>query len=292
MKNPLMAAILVAMFVLLLSGIVSAQVGGPGDYPQQFYGYVTINGAPAPDRMLISAKFEGKDVGGTLTSGGNYNLIINMKEQDEGKAIYFYVQNVNINIQSVYQSGGSVKLDLSANIAAPPASGGSTGGSSGGSGGSSGGSTGGSSGSSGTCTESWICTDWLDCTNGIQKRVCADVNRCNTTVSKPAERQDCVVPKVCEPGSTKCENGVVSTCSGLGTTWLESQICEAGCNGNVCKQAQAGSAELSAQGANPLSGMLTLEDSWPYWIVVIVVIVILAWFFLFRKKGKPADEKK
>jgi hypothetical protein len=123
----------------------------------------------------------------------------------------------------------------------------------------------------------------------VQKRVCADVNRCNTTLIKPVESQSCTVPKVCEPGSTKCVNGIVSTCSGLGTTWLESQICEAGCEGNVYKQTLAESGP-SAQGGNPLTGMFSLEESWPYWIVIIVLIVILAWFFLLRKK-KPADKK-
>ena len=277
MKNFHVASLSLGIVFMLFAGMVASQ---PIDkFPEQFYGTVTINGAPAADGVLVSVKFEGKDVGGTPTPGGNYNIIISMKESDEGEAISFYVQNVNTGIQSIFQGGNSVQLDLSATIAAPPASGG---GSSGGGGGSSGGGSGGS----GVCTESWICTDWTDCSNYVQKRVCADVNQCNTTASKPVESQECTMPVVCEAGSTKCENGIMSTCSGLGTTWLQSQICEAGCEGNVCKQAQAG---LEGSGtASAFTGLFLFEQSaWPYWIVLIVVIiVILGWYFLGRGKKK------
>ena len=262
-------------FVFILSVIAAAQ---PINYfPEQFYGAVTINGAPAPDGMLVSAKFEGKDVGGTLTSGGNYNLIIAMKESDEGQAVYFYVQNVNTGIQSTFQSGSSVRFDLSATIAMPPPSGGG-GGSSGGGGGGFGG--------SGTCTESWICTDWNECSNYVQKRVCADVNRCNTTVSKPVESQDCVMPVICQAGQKVCSGDNLMVCSALGTTWIEEKTCQTGCSNGACNEDLA-AAGPAAAGLGAGTGLFLLEPSaWPYWIVIIVIIVILVWFFLLRKKGK------
>ncbi|MEM2963761.1 MAG: hypothetical protein QXN01_04680, partial [Candidatus Anstonellales archaeon] len=114
MKDKFLGFSVVSIF-FVLSVIAAAQ---PINYfPQQFYGTVTINGAPAPDGVLVSAKFEGKDVGGTLTSGGRYNLIIAMKQEDEGQSLSFYVQNVNTGIQSTYNGGASVRLDLSASIA-------------------------------------------------------------------------------------------------------------------------------------------------------------------------------
>jgi len=266
-----------AILILFLSGIAAAQ---PSEKPQQFYGTVIVNGAPASDGILVSAKFNGKDVGGALTSGGNYNLIIAMNENDEGQIVSFYVQNVNTGIQSTFQGGSSTELDLSVTITppAPPAGGG---------GGSSGGGGGGSSGGgSAGCTESWICTDWLDCANGIQKRVCADVNRCNTTVSKPIEQQDCVIPVICQAGQKVCTGDKLMVCSALGTTWIEEKTCEKGCSNGACGEDLA-AAGPAAQGGVAAMGFFLLEASaWPYWIVIIIVIVILGWYFLRRGKKK------
>jgi hypothetical protein len=275
MKKQLLLAGTVVSVAFVLSAIAAAQ---PINYfTEQFYGTVTINGVSAPDGVLVSAKFEGKDVGGTLTSGGNYNLIIAMKEADEGQTVYFYVQNVDTTLQSVFEGGSSVRIDLSATIATPPPSGG--GGGTGGGGSSGGGGGGGSAG----CTESWICTDWNECSNYVQKRVCADVNRCNTTVSKPIEKQDCVMPVVCQAGEKACTGNKLMVCSTLGTTWIEQQTCENGCSNGACIELQAAAGPLA--GAAGLTGFFLLEPSaWPYWIVIIVIIVILAWFFLLRKK--------
>ncbi len=43
----------------------------------------------------------------------------------------------------------------------------------------------------GTCSESWSCTDWSACSDGIQTRTCTDLNSCGTANSKPAESQSC-----------------------------------------------------------------------------------------------------
>ena len=280
MKRHFQAFSMAAILIVFLSGIATAQ---PSEKPQQFYGTVTVNGAPAPDGMLVSAKFNGKDVGGTLTSGGNYNLIIAMNENDEGQAVSFYVQNVNTGIQSTFQGGSYVRLDLSATIATPPPSGG--GGSTGG--GSSGGGSGGGGGS-GTCTESWICTDWTECSNYVQKRVCADVNRCGTNSSKPVESQDCTMPIVCQAGQKVCTGDKLMVCSALGTTWIEEKTCQQGCSNGVCNEdlAAAGPA-LAGLGAG--TGLFLLEPSaWPYWLAVVVLAALLVWFFLRRRK-RPAE---
>ena len=43
------------------------------------------------------------------------------------------------------------------------------------------------------CQEVWTCTDWSACQNGIQTRICNDVNNCGTTAKKPILSQSCVV---------------------------------------------------------------------------------------------------
>jgi hypothetical protein len=41
------------------------------------------------------------------------------------------------------------------------------------------------------CSESWFCTDWSDCRDGLQNRGCLDLNKCTTTFKKPAAQQTC-----------------------------------------------------------------------------------------------------
>jgi hypothetical protein len=52
-----------------------------------------------------------------------------------------------------------------------------------------------------TCTESWICLSWSECSEqGTQIRSCVDSNSCGTTTNKPEESQSCTYePSVEEP---------------------------------------------------------------------------------------------
>jgi hypothetical protein len=64
--------------------------------------------------------------------------------------------------------------------------------------------SGGGSGSSSsiiTCTENWICSLWLNCTAGTQKRNCTDSKNCGTNVSKPKESLSCKLPAAQAPAS-------------------------------------------------------------------------------------------
>ena len=87
-----------ATFVLFvfIAGSAYAQVSY---FPQQFYGSVTINGVPAPDGVLVSAKHDGYDVAGGLTEGGKYGygrpaFVVALHSSYEGDTLEFYVQNV------------------------------------------------------------------------------------------------------------------------------------------------------------------------------------------------------
>ncbi len=42
-----------------------------------------------------------------------------------------------------------------------------------------------------SCTEKWSCSKWTSCTQGLQTRVCQDLQRCSTTVLRPAVSFDC-----------------------------------------------------------------------------------------------------
>jgi len=44
-----------------------------------------------------------------------------------------------------------------------------------------------------TCEESWSCTDWGQCVDRTQRRICTDSNSCGTTFNKPAESRMCAV---------------------------------------------------------------------------------------------------
>jgi hypothetical protein len=56
-----------------------------------------------------------------------------------------------------------------------------------------GGSGGGGGGGGGRiiCTPSWICTDWTECSAGIQTRTCTDANRCGTMTGMPETSRTC-----------------------------------------------------------------------------------------------------
>jgi hypothetical protein len=43
-----------------------------------------------------------------------------------------------------------------------------------------------------TCSESWTCTAFGDCVDGIETRACSDSNRCGTERAKPEESQSCI----------------------------------------------------------------------------------------------------
>ena len=43
-----------------------------------------------------------------------------------------------------------------------------------------------------SCKEEWSCTQWSECTDGIQMRECVDKNFCESNDNKPEETRECV----------------------------------------------------------------------------------------------------
>ncbi len=104
------------IFFLLISGLAYAQ--GPG-IPHQFYGYVTINGAPA-DGAGIVAKINGVERASTTSINGNYGFNPNIFYVPDpnslfaGKTIEFFLNGNPVNEPSVtFENGKTTRLDLS-----------------------------------------------------------------------------------------------------------------------------------------------------------------------------------
>ncbi len=78
------------------------------------------------------------------------------------------------------------------------------------------------------CVEEWDCTDWGDCIEGNQTRVCTDLTKCGTQKNKPAERQECEVIVSCEEqnGSICTENQL---CNGEITNSTDGDCCVGEC---------------------------------------------------------------
>jgi len=67
-------------------------------------------------------------------------------------------------------------------------------------GGASSGGGGGGGGPSTGCRETWTCTDWGACVNGVMLRSCSDANSCGTTLKKPTDLEMCTASGNCFDG--------------------------------------------------------------------------------------------
>jgi len=113
-----------------------------------------------------------------------------------------------------------------------------------------------------SCEEDWTCTDWSECINGEQSRVCEDSNECGTTFKKPAQGQACEIYEagiVCNDGDMVCEEDRVLEC--FAGQWRSVETCEFGCFEGVCNS--GGITGFIA--ANPLAS---------YGIIVLIIVIL------------------
>ncbi len=140
--------------VCLIAVPAAAAIAQPGMPPQAFWGNLTINAQPAQAGISVEARGEGVLVGGggnplVTAQVGLYGgellfdpkLVVQGNIQP-GTVISFYVNGQKANQTAVWQSGTTVRLDLTVTIAAGGGTGGGGGGGAGG-GGSAGGGGGG-----------------------------------------------------------------------------------------------------------------------------------------------------
>ncbi len=198
---------MIVLALFLVIDITTAQLG----IPHQFWGSITdSNGNPAHDGELVIARMNGQDVSATTTKDGYYGYkpifyVQDPKNNRDGKLIEFYIRNVKV-AESIFQNGGTDELNLISTAGfsvAPPVNEGSSGNSGGSSGGGSIIDKSTSSKNDSTeltkievCEEKWECSDWLDCSGSVQKKVCTDLNNCGTTNNKPEESKECLNDEV------------------------------------------------------------------------------------------------
>jgi len=162
------------------------------------------------------------------------------------------------------------------------------------------------------CEENWTCTEWSECVDGEQNKVCTDLNQCGTNESKPAETQECEVEAVedeveCEADEKICDDNQILTCSTEGK-FIVVETCEFGCFEGECMlegfEIPEGTEGVT-QPSNPImdffntilgffgggevTGAVTAEEQaegsvWPLFGVMILIMVIIALivFWKFR----------
>ena len=84
------------------------------------------------------------------------------------------------------------------------------------------------------CTNNWSCTEWNLCSNGVQTRVCTDLNNCERKEAKPDEERSCVVG-LCIDGSSygSCSDVKPLLCKSGGALTEDCSTC--GCpEGETC----------------------------------------------------------
>lgn len=255
--------------------------------PHQFFGSVAINGAPAHDGKVIVAKIQGVEVGAAIAKNGRYGFdpifyIEDPNSNRNGKTIEFFVDGVR-TASATFENGKSTKLDFSITRQVQngpktnekekfpvdnksPTSGGSQ--------------------QSGVCVENWKCTDWFDCFNGEQERLCIDENECETDRQKPAEKRECI--SVSNPSCVEdWECGEWGPCdSGLQARWCEDKQ---GCSTENNKpQTERMCDGIEAAAQKPQFTGLVTQYSLSTILGMISLLLIVAIIALSRKRGAQA----
>ncbi|MDF2956084.1 MAG: PKD repeat domain protein [Candidatus Alkanophagales archaeon MCA70_species_2] len=124
MRHAIFVLAVVVLVATAAASITTAQQ--PPALPCQFYGNVTIDGAPAPVGTEIVAKIDGEVRGNiTVVEEGKYGgshaqkLIVVGNMSDEGKNITFYVDGIKAEQTAAWHSGGIFTLDISAKTQMP-----------------------------------------------------------------------------------------------------------------------------------------------------------------------------
>lgn len=229
MKRLLWAGI----FIFYITIFVHAQPGPGSSAPIGFFGDIELNGAPAKDGILVTAKIYNQDVESDTTKNGGYGYDLKFdvpnNDDNEGKTIRFFIQGFDTEESSIFSYESppyQLDLDLSGDLfcgdnlcgssesctscssdcgtcppASVPASGSTSSGGDSGGGSGGGGGGGGGGGFTYVCNQDWECTAWSSCANDLQTRQCefvkvsqhAQTSPCATQDSPPATSQKCQI---------------------------------------------------------------------------------------------------
>jgi hypothetical protein len=194
------------LLVFLISGIFAEDASAIGDW----WGKVTVDGVENNAGAVVRAYINGIEVASANVGqyASKYYLI--HVGGITGNNVLFRVNNIDAT--TVAWTNEDHRLDLT--VTSPSSGGGSSGG------GSSGGGGGGSRTIPADCYENWQCTDWSDCTVGVQTRQCNDISECDTEVNKPLLSQSCEVDSTAKNnanGFLGITGGVINNLTRSGT---------------------------------------------------------------------------
>jgi len=273
-----MKKIILFMTLLLAISMVSAQPSLQP--PHLFYGNVVVNGQSASDGVLVTAKIGNSDVGFDTIEDGFYTIVVQDPYGDRvGEEVKFFIGGKYTEESGIFSNEISAKTNVDLDIDGELYCGDyicsdsescsscsedcseceSSSSSSGGGGG------GGSGGPSivvqyTDCEPDWECTDWLDCTTGIQKRACIDANKCEEDTSMPETERECEIPKELKSEDNEFQNEPFDD---KNVDLLEDEK-------------PKGLAAITGAVIN--SGSVSV-------ISIVVVLVLIALFLVFRKRN-------
>ena len=126
------------------------------------------------------------------------------------------------------------------------------------------------------CEPNWTCSEWSECVDDKQTRVCTDENSCGDESDKPAEEQECTLD-----GS--------NTSKGAGTETIN-ETAENSTDGETIENEISGSTPLIGAG---ITGLVLDGIGQPITIagIVVVVLLIIA-FVVWKKFYKPSFESE
>jgi hypothetical protein len=112
------------------------------------------------------------------------------------------------------------------------------------------------------CTASWSCTNWGDCTNGIQRRDCTCSCADNNCAGDSSESKPCPVPGGNQTGPTGAASGV-----------------------------QGGQPSGGSQSLPELEKPKPQSDSSIWLYLGVVLVILLGALLLWRNSRKPRKRK-
>ncbi len=300
MKSHMMLGLVACL--LAMATIVAAVPG----VPHQFFGYVTVEGQPAPNGIEIIVKIGNEIVGTAVTSGGTYGMgsdpfyIEDPDSNRDGDLLEFYINDVK-KAEMTFKNGYSTYLNLtfesfcgdslcgsgetcsscSTDCGACPAPSNPP---SGGGGGGGGGSY--TPPSEPACEPEWECTAWSDCADNLQNRQCQDTNQCGIEDDRPQESQPCSGPEVtgCTPGARLCFDNELMECSQT-KEWTLIEDCPEGCGQGQCLEIQENVAAQNQASQDLFTGLVS--DSGQLTIIggiAAAIIVVLILFFVLKRR--------
>ena len=114
-KVKILALVVGMVLLFTLPATVSAQRLPP----HVFVGTVTMDGAMAADGTTVTAMVGGMEAGSTMTSGGNYSILVDQGDQSfGGEEVTFQIDGHAAMESAMWMQGGGDELNLTADSGA------------------------------------------------------------------------------------------------------------------------------------------------------------------------------